>query len=50
LNRGVNRISREPFAHSGLALIHAVMLQPFSHCVQMVSAAFGLSQGRDLNR
>ena len=25
-------------------------LQPFEHCVQMVSATVGLSQGRDLNR
>ncbi len=50
LNRGVKRIRREPFAHSGFALIHAVTLQPFSHCVQMVSVASGLSHGRDLNR
>ena len=28
----------------------AVVLQPFSHCVQMVSVASGLSHGRDLKR
>ena len=50
LNRGVIRTNCAPLAHSGLALSQRVMLHPFSHCVQMVSAAFGLSQGRDLNR
>ena len=50
LKRGVKRISRDPFAHSGFALIHAVTLHPFAHCVQMVSAANGLSHGRDLKR
>ena len=35
----MNRTSRDPFAHSGFALIHAVTLQPFAHCVQIVSAA-----------
>ena len=44
------RISRAPFAHSGFALSHAVVLQPFEHSVQMVSTASGLSQGRDLKR
>ena len=48
LKRGVNRIRREPLAHSGLALIQAVVLQPLEHSVQMVSATFGLSHGRDL--
>ena len=48
--RGVNRISREPLAHSGLAFSHAVVLQPFEQSVQMVSTAFGLSHGRDLKR
>jgi hypothetical protein len=45
----VNRTSLAPFAHSGLALIQAVVLQPFEHSVQIVSTASGLSQGRDLN-
>src|SRR5512143_1272578 len=44
------RIRREPLAHSGLALIHAFVLHPFEHMVQMVSATFGLSHGRDLKR
>src|SRR3954449_2452080 len=44
------RIRREPLAHSGFALIHAFVLQPFEHIVQIVSATFGLSQGRALNR
>ena len=39
-----------PFAHSGFALIHAVVLQPFSQSVQIVSTACGLSHGRDLKR
>ena len=50
LRRGVKRTSCAPLAHSGLARSHAVVLQPFSHCVQMVSTALGLSQGRDLKR
>jgi hypothetical protein len=39
------RTSRAPFAHSGLALIHAVVLQPFEQSVQIVSTASGLSHG-----
>ena len=34
----------------GFAFSHAVVLQPFEQSVQTVSAAFGLSQGRDLKR
>ena len=44
------RMSCAPFAHSGFALIHAVVLQPFSQSVQIVSTACGLSHGRALNR
>jgi hypothetical protein len=50
LKRGVNRMSCAPFAHSGLALSHAVVLQPFEQNVQIVSTAVGLSHGRDLKR
>ena len=35
----MKRMSREPFAHSGLALSQAVVLQPFEHSVQIVSTA-----------
>ena len=38
-------MSCAPFAHSGFALIHAVVLQPFSQSVQIVSTASGLSHG-----
>ena len=44
------RISCAPLAHSGFALIQAVVLQPFSQSVQIVSTACGLSHGRDLKR
>src|SRR5262245_30620892 len=44
------RMRRDPLAHSGLALSHAVVLQPFEHSVQVVSTACGLSHGRDRNR
>ena len=44
------RISCAPLAHSGFALSHAVVLQPFSQSVQIVSTASGLSHGRDLKR
>ena len=50
LNRGVKRTRRDPLAHSGFALSHAVVLHPFEQSVHTVSTAFGLSQGRDLNR
>ena len=39
LCRGVFRMSRAPFAHSGFALIHAVVLQPLEQNVQIVSTA-----------
>jgi hypothetical protein len=44
------RMSCAPFAHSGLAFSQAVVLQPFSQSVQIVSTASGLSHGRDLKR
>ena len=44
------RIMREPFAHSGLAFSHAVVLQPFEQNVQIVSTACRLSHGRLLKR
>src|SRR5215210_5278340 len=44
------RIRREPFAHSGFALIHPVVLHPLAHSVQIVSTAVGLSHGRDRKR
>ena len=44
------RARRAPFAHSGLALSHAVVLQPFEHSVHVVSTACGLSHGRERNR
>src|SRR4029453_19551659 len=50
LKRGVTRARRAPFAHSGFALSHAVVLQPFAQSVQVVSTACGLSHGRERNR
>ena len=50
LSRGVIRMRRDPFAHSGLAFCHALVLHPFEHIVQIVSTTPGLSQGRLLNR
>ena len=44
------RARRAPFAHSGFALSHAVVLQPFAHSVQVVSTACGLSHGRERKR
>src|SRR5678815_5538779 len=44
------RISREPRAHSGLALSQALVLHPFEQSVQIVSTTPGLSHGRLLNR
>ena len=49
LYRGVVRMSWAPFAHSGFALIHAVVLQPFSHRVQSVDRFRGCPSRRDLN-
>jgi hypothetical protein len=50
LKRGVIRISRDPFAHSGFAFSQALVLQPLEQSVHVVSTTFGLSQGRLLNR
>src|SRR4026207_2596526 len=44
------RIRREPFAHSGFAFCHALVLHPFEHIVQVVSTTPGLSQGGLLNQ
>ena len=44
------RTSCVPLAHSGLALIQALVLHPLEHSVQIVSATLGLSHGRLLNR
>src|SRR5918993_5587306 len=44
------RARRAPLAHSGLALSHAVVLQPLAHSVHVVSTACGLSHGRERNR
>src|SRR3990170_8537720 len=44
------RVRRAPFAHSGLAFSHAVVLQPFAHSVHVVSTACGLSHGRERKR
>src|ERR671912_1691946 len=44
------RARRAPLAHSGFALSHAVVLQPFAHSVHVVSTAWGLSHGRERNR
>jgi hypothetical protein len=50
LKRGVIRISRDPFAHSGFAFSHALVLHPFEQSVHVVSTTLGLSHGRLLKR